>query len=194
MSQQIGVPQETLDAIELRLIGADHRPWRLATDMLDAHGKPHICKGSRKAHRKAEWANLAWSKNDPIGKLMNAQRVRELDHNKGREIKMEKCGGISSDPPDIIDEAGYLRSVALFSLCDQANNDMGEFVAHAPEDIEILLNEVKSMRARLRRIEDEREDFRKEMLSLRVEKTTLQEKLTTMRRTVRDFAALMKES
>lgn len=183
MSNQIGVPQETLDAIELRLIGADHRPWMLATDVYDENGRPYIFKGARKAHRKAEWANLAWSEND------NGATARDLKR-RIADVPIEKSPG---NPPNSIDHAGYLKSMALFRLCDQASNDMGEFVAHAPEDIEILLNEVKSLRARLRRIEDERETFRKEMLSLRVEKSTLQEKLNAMRRTVRDFAALMKE-
>lgn len=185
MSNQIGVPQEVLDAIELRLIGADHRPWSLAVDIQDENGKPYICKGSRKAHRKAEWANLAWSEND------NGAVAERLKH-RTADVPVENLGN-SRNPPNSIDPVGYLKSMALFRLCDQANNDMGEFVAHAPEDIEILLNEVKSMRARLRRTEDDRENFRKEMLSLRVEKSTLQEKLTAMRRTVRDFAALMKE-
>lgn len=177
MSNQIGVSQEILDAIELRLIGVDHRPWILRPELCDEYGKPYICKGSRKALVKATEASRTWTP--------NANEKERKDHDpRIRPTEME---------PDAINMRQLVSGLALFRLCDQANNDMGQFVAHAPEDIEVLLNEVKSSRARLRRIEDEREEFRKELLSLRVEKASLQEKLTAMRRTVRDFSLLMKE-
>lgn len=154
MSEQIGVSQEVLDAIELRLIGADHRPWMLAPKLRDENGQPYIVRATGKAFKEA-------------------QADHWITHARGTWL---------------------IGDIALFKLCNQATSDMGEFVARAPEDIETLLNEVKSLRARLRRVEDDRENFRKEMLSLRVEKSTLQEKLTSIRRTVRDFATLMKET
>lgn len=169
---QIGMSQTAIDEIELRLLGADHRPWVLDRNFYDINGRPLICKGSNKAHRKAEWASLAWDKGD----------------SKHQGLAGEGKG------PDAVDRASYIKQVALFQLCDASSEDMGQFVANAPADIEALLAEVKRLRARYRDTEQERDEFKKEMLALRVEKASLQEKLTETRRRIRDFAALLKEA
>lgn len=177
MGDQIGVAQEVLDAIELRLIGADFRPWALRKELCDEYGQPYICKASRKASIKAFETNKVWT------------------HGPKNKVPKDQDDRIQPDmeEPDAVDRAGFVRSLALFRLCSNASHDMGEFVAHAPEDIETLLNEVKGLRARLRRVENEREEFRKDLLSARVEKASLQEKLTATKRTLREFAQLMKE-
>lgn len=87
-----------------------------------------------------------------------------------------------------------VAQLALFKLCGDSTEDMGEFVAHAPEDMQLLLDEVKRLRKRGREAEVERDDLRKEALSLRVEKAALQEKLSGLRRLLRDLKREMDAS
>ena len=122
--------QAEIDAIELRLIGADHRPWSLSQER-DTNGKLFICKGSSKAIKRA---------------------MREAEMFVGKRNIPDK---VMDDP--IHDQnlvpTGYSprimqRELCIFYLGLNATEDMANFVAYAPDDIEKLLNEVRWLRKR----------------------------------------------
>lgn len=146
---QIGMPQSRIDEIELRLVGADFRPWKLERGVRDENGRALVCKASKNQHAKAAWSSLS---NDPKPNLF-----------------------------------AYASSLSLFKLCGDATEDMGEFVAHAPDDIADLVEEVKRLRSRLRSAEQERDEMKKEMLSARVERSAYAEKLQNLRSALRSF-------
>lgn len=184
---QIGMSQTQLDEIELRLAGADHRPWIVDRQLFDEAGRPLICKGSRKSRIKADWKSLAWDGNKPRGGVEEREIAARAAADKG--VDPLKNG----PPPNAIDERTYVKSLALFKLCDEATTDMADFVAHAPNDIETLLNEVKFLRHRYRECEKERDEIKKEMLALRVERSKLQENFSETRRVLRDLGRVIKE-
>lgn len=166
---QIGMPAARLDEIELRLLGADFRPWGFADATIGAGG-PHIVKASQKAVNRAFQKSAVDKKGNHIGGMVMTSG--EFDPTRNEPL---------------INTHELVKIVGIFKLVGDATADMGRFVAHAPRDIEDLLNEVKMLRKRLRDAEMERDEFKKEMLSLRVEKTTINEKLTEQRRAWRAF-------
>jgi|KBSSwiStaDraftv2_1062776.scaffolds.fasta_scaffold311735_4 hypothetical protein len=178
---EIGMSQARIDEIELRLLGADHRPWHLHRQFTDESGRPIICKGSSKSWKKA----------------LNASQVFAGGQAAKDEHKqLVKDGLADRDMPDTgapthFNTADLRRGIALFKICQEATDEMGEFVAHAPQDVEDLLREVKFLRDRYRTCEKERDEFKKEMLSSRVEKATLHEKLSSARRLWRDLNKAM---
>jgi hypothetical protein len=189
------VSQTQIDEIELRLTGVDHRPWVLDRSLYDENGRALICKGSKKSRNKAEWGSLAWDDHNAVGQdalSVDVERARnERDATLGLDpLSRPKQGR----PPNVVDHRSYVKFLALFKLCDEATEDMAEFVAHAPQDVETLLNEVKFLRKRLRDAEIERDEFKKEILSLRIEKSGVADKLSDLRRTLREFGKAIKES
>lgn len=172
---QIGMSQTQIDEIELRLTGVDHRPWALNRSLYDENGRALICKGSRKAAKRA----------------ITTSALRD----KG-SVDLAYDGDVPENPADRVafDPRLIVKSLALFKMCDEATEDMANFVAHAPDDVETLLNEVKFLRKRLRDAEIERDDFKKEMLALRVERAGVSDKLSDIRRVLRDFGKIVKES
>lgn len=181
----IGITQTRLDEIELRLLGADHRPWAVSGEHFDENGRPLIVKASKKAARKAEWASLAFD-GDKKPDLDMKSRIANHTATTGAVLPL--------GAPTHVDARSYVRHLALFRLCDEASTDMGHFVAHAPQDIEDLLGEVKRLRARLRDAEQERDEFKKEMLSLRVEKSAVGDKLADVRKLLREFGKAVKDA
>ena len=149
----IGISRNRLDAIELRLLGADHRPWGFSREW------KAVAKTSRKATR-------------------NAIQHGIVGPDKGEET--------------MVDKRVLQRELVLFSLENDATNDMGEFVANSPQDIEDLIAGVKFLQLRLEKAEQEREEFRKEMLGLRIEATELQKRHTELRANWRRFLETMK--
>lgn len=174
MTKQLGMSQAELDQIELRLVGCDHRPWRMSSETArDTNGRRFVSKGSGKAIKKV---------------------IREARMFTGKPDPELLRGGVDpNDTPSGWDANKFVTTMALFTLTPNSTEDMANFVAHAPEDMEKLLNEVKWLRKRYRDCEVGRDEFKKEALSARVEKAKLQEKLTEMRRTVRDFGVLLRE-
>lgn len=170
---QIGMSQTQLDEIELRLAGADHRPWAVSRTWFDEAGRPLICKGSRSAAKKAINASATWSDSAPATR----------DPETGR----------ATDAANVVSRQSMAKHLALFKLCEEATVDMAEFVSHAPNDIETLLNEVKFLRHRYRECEKERDEIKKEMLALRVERSKLQENFSETRRVLRDLGRVIKE-
>lgn len=164
MAESIGMAQHRLDAIELRLVGCDHRPWRFYDSLLDGNGKPLVGKGSKKVFDRAANRARVTANGEPVAKPFVVRGSEEQ--------------GVDDDYFD----TGRVRSgVGLFQLVGDATNDMAEFVANAPQDVDDLLTEVKFLRMRLEKSTAEREEFRKEMLSLRVEAAALRDKLAEMR-------------
>lgn len=185
----IGISQTQLDEIELRLAGADHRPWIVDRQLFDEAGRPLICKGSRKSRTKAEWKSIAWDDSSPENPR-RSESIANAAAMKGADPLNSSTPG---QPPNVIDHRTYIKALALFKLCDEATPDMADFVANAPNDIETLLNEVKFLRHRYREAEKERDEFKKEMLSLRVERSKLQENFSETRRVLRDLGRVIKE-
>jgi hypothetical protein len=173
----IGVTKERLEQIELRLIGADHRPWVLNRRVHDENGRALICKSSRSANRKAINASMKWE--DGFG----------LHPDDAAQGVVPSIG----PQPNAYDPRVLVQHLALFKMCSEATDDMAEFVANAPQDIEDLLEEVKRLRAKLRDVEKDRDDMKKEMLSAQVERTAVAEKLSDIRRAMKVFGAALKE-
>ena len=173
----IGITKERLEQIELRLIGADHRPWTLNRRMHDENGRALICKGSRKAARKALNGALSWSDDMPLN---DDDLNQGISHTHGKQA-------------NAVDPRLMVQHLALFKMCSEATEDMAEFVANAPQDVEDLLEEVKRLRAKLREVEVDRDEMKKEMLSARVERTAVAEKLSDLRRVMKAFGAALKE-
>ena len=173
----IGITRERLEQIELRLIGADHRPWVLNRRMHDENGRALVCKGSRSASRKALNNSLSWRDDMPLSSDDEAQGVA---HGHGKQ-------------PNAVDPRLIVQHLALFKMCSEATDDMAEFVANAPQDVEDLLEEVKRLRSKLRDVEKDRDDMKKDMLSAQVERTAVAEKLSDLRRAMKGFSAALKE-
>lgn len=173
----IGITQDRLDKIELRLVGADHRPWELNRRIHDENGRSLICKASRKAGRKALEKSLTWNEEMPLAGDDERHGVH-FEHGK---------------QPNASDPRVAVQYLALFKMCSEATEDMADFVANAPQDIEDLLAEVKRLRSRLREVEQDRDEMKKEMLSARVERSSVADKLNDMRRAMKAFGAVLKE-
>lgn len=177
MPSELGIARHRLDEIELRLLGADHRPWVLnRSEMRDENGRFLICKGSRKAAKKAIGGSLVW-----MGDRYEDREQKDYAATKDAIAGLDPLKNRPRDLATHVDPAVLRKHLALFKLCDQATDDMAEFVAHAPEDMEELVNGVKFLQMRLEKAENEREDFKKEMLALRVDNAALQSKLAEMR-------------
>lgn len=151
-AHDLGISRTKLDAIELRLIGVDQRPWAFSPQWRA------VCRDSRKA-RRAAIQNSGIQHGENAGKF---------------------------------DESVMRREMVLFSMENEATNDMGTFVANAPQDIEDLVAGVKFLQMRLEKAEQEREEFKKEMLRLRIETAELQQRHTEVRAAWRRLAEVMK--
>lgn len=156
---KIGISRTELDAIELRLIGVDHRPWRYDREW------NVIVKASRKAAKKASVAALRNPDGSPY---------------VGRKYKDGLEPGEKEQEP-VFSTREILEQLSLFNPHRNATADMAVFVAEAPEDIEKLINAVKFLQLQLERARADRDEFKKEMLSLRVEQAATLQKLTEMR-------------
>jgi hypothetical protein len=166
---KIGISRAELDAIELRLIGCDHRPW---------HHDPEwriIAKGSKKATRKAYIGAMRQPDGRPyVGpKFADGPEAGEKEHEH------------------VLSRRDLLEALTLFKQHDNSTNDMAAFVANAPDDVEALLNAVKFLQTSLEKARADRDEFKKEMLSLRIDNAAIQQKLTEMRSGWRNLKKLM---
>lgn len=215
---ELGMSRTRLDEIKLRLLGADHRPWILTGKVRDENGRPVICKGGKKASQRAFNDNLnleahvtkdtAKQLNQKYGERLGQlnretertrQKIVQLggspdgrhkDAKDENEIKMtmtDEDGNVT----DLLDRAGYQRALSLFKLCDQATDEMADFVVHAPEDIDVLVQEIELLHRKLDKLQEKEEAATKEMLRLRIDNEKLQERLTGMRRAWRAFISEM---
>ena len=167
-SKELGLPRQRLDEIELRLLGADHRPWVLGVQesMRDANGKALVMRYSNTATKKALNASLCTKNGIPTGGIYHNKETEDF-----RKLENEEH----------VNPRVYRSELGIFQLCGQATDEMGDFVAHAPQDVEDLLNEVKFLRLRLEKSETQREEMKKELLQLRLDHASISQKWTEAR-------------
>lgn len=79
----------------------------------------------------------------------------------------------------------------LFDLCPEASEAMANFVAHSPEDIEDLLDEVERLRASSRGRDEDCASLRHQVTSLRAELSELHSKHSSLKRKIRQFGQLL---
>ena len=162
-----GIPDHRLEEIELRLVGADHRPWEISLPQtVDDNGHRVVQKGSRKAMKRAVQAG--------------ARKGNEI-RGKGHRLNSPE------DPPTDLDEPTIhidtMRNyLTLFRRTEQSTDEMLEFVAHAPDDIEDLLREVKTLRTMLKTYKEKSEVAIKELASERIASSRAETKIVDMRR------------
>lgn len=165
-----GLPLHRLEDIELRLAGVDHRPWVLSQPVaVDDEGRRFVSKGSRKAMKKA---------------IQAGARQAEL-----------MTGKVRSETPSeewMCDRKTLEMSIALFHRTGNATDDMMEFIAHAPEDVEDLLREAKVMRIEREKLRTERDEAVKELTSTKVQLSRAESKITDMKRAWRTLNQEMK--
>jgi len=164
--------QAALDAIELRLLGADHLPWGYQQSYR------YVGKCSNKSLKKA----IQHSSCDANGR----QIFRSEAPNRHETRADDDRDGVRFDVSKVRAE------LELFRLAPDSTDEMGEFVAHAPADIEQLIGEVKFLRLQLGKARADRDEFKKEMLSLRIDSAALTQKLTEIRAGWRKIQEVMK--
>ena len=165
-----GIPQQRLDQIQLRLIGVDHRPWRLSPEeALDDEDRRTVMKGSKRAAKKAERK----------GFIAAANRGEVYDDGK------------EGPTTDTVDLDAVLSHLVLFKRTQEATDDMLDFVAHAPEDVDDLLKEVFCLRELTSKLKVERDSAVKEMLASRIEACEAEKKIASMRRAWRELCKEM---
>lgn len=172
-----GIPDHRLEEIELRLIGADHRPWGLSgLDGLDDEGRRTIMRRSRKAQKKA---------------IQKASRVADvaLIEGKWTEEELNEAGGGKGGP--MVHGPTLYKELVLFHRTEIATDDMLEFVANAPEDVEDLLREVKVLRMMCSKLKEERHDAVQELQGTKVAASRAEEKIVDMRRAWRTLCKEM---
>lgn len=167
-----GLSQQRMDEISLRLLGADHRPWTLSPlTNLDDEGRRTVNKNSHRAVKKAFQAG---AKSAIRHKGAPAFGIDTTDEN---EI--------------LVDAHAIAKFLVLFHRTDHSTDDMMEFVAHAPEDIEDLVREVQQLRIMVDKLKTERDQAVKDLLGRRIAADRAEEKICTMRRAWRELCKEM---
>ncbi len=83
------------------------------------------------------------------------------------------------------------HELAIFQLCGQATTEMGDFIAHAPLDVEDLLNEVFCLKETVTKLREQKEQATKDLRGRRLEATKLREQVIEMRRAWRTLCKEM---
>jgi len=162
-----GIPIHRLEEIELRLVGADHRPWLMSIPGgVDDEGRRFIMKGSKKAYKRA------------IRKGYDKAADIAVAHN----YKLEE---------EMVHEPTMTAALAIFHRTENATDEMLDFVAHAPEDIEDLLREVTTLRSMLETYKEKSETAIKELTSSKVAASRAETKIADMRRAWRGICTEM---
>lgn len=165
-----GIPTERIDEMRMRLIGVDHRPWALSPlTNLDGEGRRMVIKASRKALKKAIVAGS-----------------RSAEQITGNIITRE-----TPDDEVVFDRAAIQRSLTLFHRTDQATDDMLDFVAHAPEDVEELIREVDTLKMMVQKLKEERDQAVNDLLGRRIAADRAEAKIVDMRRAWRTLCKEM---
>lgn len=175
-----GISVQRLEEIELRLVGADHRPWAMSPPAsLDDEGRRSIMKGSQKAAKKA------CQKAAQVGREKIAEGGDKWTKKDRDQIKeWEKDGPIAHGPT--------LRAeLALFHRTHNATDDMLEFIVHAPEDVELLLREIRQMHIIATKAKEERDAAVQELQRTKIAASRAEEKIVDMRRAWRTLVKEM---
>ena len=164
-----GIPIHRLEEIELRLAGADHRPWGLSGfNALDDNGHRTIMRRSGKAQKKAIKA-ASRSADVRLVEKRNRGEITNAEYESMRDEGMVDAG--------VID-----KSLTLFRRTDLATNEMMEFIEHAPEAVEDLLREGKHFHTWAEKLQTERDQAVKELVSSKVAASRAETKIADMRR------------
>lgn len=163
------IPVHRLEEIELRLVGADFRPWGMSPrEVVDDRGYQMICKTSQRAMKKA---------------------IR-----KSAQVGAQKLGVCLDDvgPDDPICDAKVMqRELTLFHRTHNTTQEMFEFVMHAPEDIELLLRENKLLLMIAQKATEERASAIGELQSSKIAASRAEERIVDMRRAWRTLVKEM---
>lgn len=139
---------------------------------MDTEGRRMVTKGARRAEKKAVRASH--------------QTAVERGAKAGHEIAPE-----DADNDLRFDRRTILNALVLFTRTNNATDDMLEFIAHAPEDVEALLSEVSCLRQMVAKLKEQKETAVKELLAKRIEASKAAERIVDMRRAWRTLCKEM---
>jgi hypothetical protein len=89
---------------------------------------------------------------------------------------------------DVMCDGGeFKRRLTLFYAGDDATDEMLEFVAHAPRDVEILVAEVRTLKKMLSLCKESRVTAVGELQAVRVAASRAEEKIVDIRRAWKDL-------
>lgn len=172
MSEINGIPDHVLEDIELRLLGADHRPWMLSGPQgMDHAGRRMVLKGSKKAMKKATF------KAHEAAIALGATPAEDLDINESAGLRL--------------DSATATKELALFFAGESTTEEMLSFVAHAPHDVELLVSEVKTLKSILSLCKESKNKAVKELQAAKVAASRAEAKIVDMRRAWRELCKEM---
>jgi hypothetical protein len=165
----LGISQAKLEAIELRLIGADKRPWAVSGfNNLDQEGRRFIHKGGKKALIQAQRSAVrtgsgATYSDDPQGEPLAFPTDQDID-----------------------------RKLILLHRTANATDDMLDFIVKAPDDVEVLLREVRRLQEQVTKLDAAKRTAVADLLKKTSEATRANEQLTDIKRAWRTLCRVMK--
>jgi len=169
-----GIPDHRIDEIELRLAGVDHRPWKVShPSELDDEGRRTVTKGSARAIKKA----------NRIGLQVGAQTLEQSN--------VKTPGMDAAHPGRAFHPGSAMKAINLFHRTDNATDDMLDFIASAPEDVEELLREVKQLRIMATKYKEGRDAAVVELQGSKIAASRAEGKIVDMRRAWRTLVTEM---